>query len=78
LTSSFASVIDVGKKVGPEFTYTGKDWNPLTYEEAADPATSAVVAYRGSKKFAEVEAWDFVKRQKPSFDLVTLCRTHTN
>lgn len=73
LTSSFASVIDVNKKPGPEFTYSASDWNPLTYEEACAPETNAVVAYRGSKKFAEVEAWNFVEREKPSFDLVTFC-----
>ena len=73
LTSSFASVIDINKKPGPGFTYTGKDWNPLTYAEAAAPETSAVVAYRGSKLFAEKEAWDFIEREKPSFDLATLC-----
>lgn len=32
-----------------------------------------MVAYRGSKKFAELAAWDFVKNEKPQFDLVTLC-----
>ncbi|KAA8649912.1 hypothetical protein EYZ11_009026 [Aspergillus tanneri] len=73
LTSSFASVLDVSRKSPPYFTYTGTDWNPLTYEESVDPSTSAVVAYRGSKKFAELEAWRYVKEQKPSFDLVVLC-----
>lgn len=73
ITSSFASVLDAGRKAPPYFTYTGDDWNPLTYEESVDPATSAVIAYRGSKKFAELEAWNFVKEQKPGFDLVALC-----
>ncbi|KAJ5220218.1 hypothetical protein N7468_009422 [Penicillium chermesinum] len=73
ITSSFASVVDINRKGPPYFTHTGKDWNPLTYEEAADPATTAVVAYRGSKKFAELEAWNYVKNNKPSFDLVALC-----
>ncbi|KAH8434862.1 uncharacterized protein LDX57_012493 [Aspergillus melleus] len=73
LTSSFASIINVNRKGPPYFTLTAADWNPLTYEEAADPATSAVVAYRGSKKFAELEAWTYVKEQKPAFDLVALC-----
>lgn len=45
----------------------------MTYDESIDPSTSAVVAYRGSKKFAELEAWKFVKEQKPSFDIVALC-----
>ena len=66
-------MIDVNKKVGTGFTYTAADWNPLTYEEACAPETNAVVAYRGSKKFAELEAWNFVERETPSFDLVTFC-----
>lgn len=73
LTSSFASVINVGRDAGPGFVYTAEHWNPLTYEESIDPDTSAVVAYRGSKKFSELEAWNFVKENRPSFDLVTFC-----
>ncbi|KAF7158768.1 hypothetical protein CNMCM5623_003932 [Aspergillus felis] len=73
LTSSFASVIDISKNPGPDFAYTGAHWNPITYEESVHPATCAVVAYRGSKKFAELEAWNFIEREKPPFDLVTLC-----
>ncbi|KAF7592014.1 hypothetical protein BBP40_000795 [Aspergillus hancockii] len=73
LTSSFASVLDISKPPDPNFTYTGNHWNPLTYAEAIDPSANAVIAYRGSKKFAELEAWDFVAREKPPFDLVTLC-----
>ncbi|KAL4914893.1 hypothetical protein BDW62DRAFT_213068 [Aspergillus aurantiobrunneus] len=73
LTSSFASVVDINRKAPPYFTYTAADWNPLTYAEAADKSTSAVVAYRGSKKFAELAAWEYIREQKPSFDLVTLC-----
>lgn len=72
ITSSFASVLNANQK-GPYFTYTGADWNPLSYEESIDPATSAVVAYRGSKKFAELEAWKYIKEHTPSFDIVTLC-----
>ncbi|KAL3472024.1 hypothetical protein BJX99DRAFT_13511 [Aspergillus californicus] len=73
LTSSFASVIDVNRRGPPYFTYTAKDWNPLSYAEAADPETTAVVAYRGSKKFAELAAWEYIREKKPLFDLVTLC-----
>ncbi|KAL4818471.1 hypothetical protein BDW67DRAFT_189880 [Aspergillus spinulosporus] len=79
LTSSFASVIDVNRKAGPGsgpdgyFTYTAADWNPLSYAETIDKSTDAVVAYRGSKKFAELAAWEFVRDRKPSFNLVTLC-----
>jgi nucleoside-diphosphate-sugar epimerase len=73
LTSSFASVLDANRKAPPHFTYTGADWNPLTYEEAAHKATSPVIAYRGSKKFAELEAWNYIREKKPTFDLVALC-----
>ncbi|CAM1504551.1 Fc.00g021420.m01.CDS01 [Cosmosporella sp. VM-42] len=73
ITSSFASVLDANRKGPPYFTYTGADWNPLTYEESVDPATSAVIAYRGSKKFAELQAWKFVEEKKPGFDIVALC-----
>lgn len=73
ITSSFASVLDANRKGPPYFTYTGADWNPLSYEESIDPATSAVIAYRGSKKFAELESWEYVKTKKPNFDIVALC-----
>ncbi|KAI0463262.1 hypothetical protein LJB42_003283 [Komagataella kurtzmanii] len=71
LTSSFASVMDVSRGSGPGFTYTGADWNPLTYEEACE--ADAIIGYRGSKKYAELEAWNFIEKEKPQFDLVTFC-----
>lgn len=75
ITSSFAAVLDVEKNniLGPDFTYTGEHWNPITYEESIDPKASPVVAYRGGKKYAELAAWDFIAKEKPPFDLVTLC-----
>lgn len=73
ITSSFASVLDATRKSPPYFTYNGTDWNPLTYETSVDLATNAVVAYRGSKKFAELEAWKYVEKRRPRFDLVALC-----
>lgn len=73
MTSSFASVIDINRTLDQSFTYDGSIWNPLTYEEAIHPDTNAVVAYRGSKKFAELEAWNYIEREKPGFDLVTFC-----
>lgn len=77
LTSSFASVMDVNRKTPPYFTFTGNDWNPLTYEEAIAPTTPAHIAYRGAKKFAEKAAWDFVQAVKPAFDIVALCPSMT-
>lgn len=70
-TSSFASVIDGARLEQSGYTLTSDDWNPVTYEEAttADP----VVAYRISKKYAELAAWDCIHNESPHFDLVSLC-----
>lgn len=67
ITSSFAAITNPAKH--PE-TYSEKDWNPVTMDEAlhTDPGT----AYRGSKTFAEKAAWDFVEKEKPNFTLSTL------
>ncbi|EJD54268.1 putative NAD dependent epimerase/dehydratase [Auricularia subglabra TFB-10046 SS5] len=71
ITSSFASIVDKTKQPGPGGkVYSEKDWNPVTWEEAQeDPET----AYLGSKKYAEKSAWDFLEKEKPKFDIVTLC-----
>ncbi|CAI4212102.1 unnamed protein product [Parascedosporium putredinis] len=63
ITSSFASVLNASRNAPPFFTYTGDDWNPITYEESIDNSAPAFIAYRGSKKFAELEAWTFVKEK---------------
>lgn len=73
LTSSFAAIEDASITPGPDFIYTASHWNPLTYKEATAPGVDPVVAYRGSKKYAELEAWNFIEREKPAFDLVALC-----
>ncbi|RYP34084.1 hypothetical protein DL767_004419 [Monosporascus sp. MG133] len=71
-TSSFAAVVDDtnGKREG--YTYTEKDWNMATYEQAATSADGAY-AYRASKALAEKAMFDWVKENKPSFSLTTIC-----
>ena len=69
ITSSFAAIIDGGKGMRPGYTYSEKDWNPITEEQAYQ---SAPGGYRASKTFAEKAAWDFVEKEKPNFDLVTV------
>ena len=71
ITSSFASIVNIEKGAWPGHTYTESDWNPVTYETAktADGAT----AYCASKTFAEKAAFDFVKTQRPNFDIATIC-----
>jgi nucleoside-diphosphate-sugar epimerase len=70
LTSSFGAVMDVSRTTS--YTYTSEDWNPITWEETIDPASKVQESYKGSKKFAELEAIRFVKEEKPPFDLVTI------
>lgn len=68
ITSSFASIINPASQNGA--SYSEKDWNPVTWDEALkDSAT----AYRASKTFAEKAAWDFVEQQNPNFSISTLC-----
>lgn len=73
ITSSFASIVDVTKGARPGYTYTEKDWNPVTYEEAAKPETDGGVAYCASKTFAERAAHDFVAKNKPNFSVSAIC-----
>ncbi|KAL2002163.1 hypothetical protein VTN02DRAFT_518 [Thermoascus thermophilus] len=73
VTSSFASILDLSKGNRPGYVYTEADWNPATYEEAADPKADGGFAYCAAKALAERAAWDFVAQEKPNFDLVTLC-----
>ncbi|KAH7129763.1 hypothetical protein B0J13DRAFT_132151 [Dactylonectria estremocensis] len=70
VTSSHASVCDLSKEKRPGYVYDEKDWNPVTYEEAA--VASGVVAYCASKALAEKAMWDWVSKNNPKFDLVTI------
>ncbi|RFU81797.1 nad dependent epimerase dehydratase [Trichoderma arundinaceum] len=69
-TSSFASILDLSQGYRPGYTYTEKDWNPMTYEEAskADSGT----AYCASKALAEKAMWNWVEAEKPSFSLTSI------
>ncbi len=73
ITSSVAALMDLSRQ--GSYTYTASDWNPMSYAEAVDPKTDVFASHRGSKKFAELAAWDFMNehRPKPEFELVTLC-----
>jgi nucleoside-diphosphate-sugar epimerase len=48
ITSSFASIVDMDKNPRPGYTYTEKDWNPVTYSTAASPSTDGEIAYVSS------------------------------
>ncbi|KAB8300161.1 hypothetical protein EYC80_000388 [Monilinia laxa] len=72
ITSSCAAIVNfAGEYVSnPQRVYTEKDWNPTTWESALHGTQNN--AYQASKKFAELAAWEFVEKEKPNFDLVTL------
>jgi nucleoside-diphosphate-sugar epimerase len=69
-TSSFACIMDLGQGYRPGYTYTEKDWNPMTHEQAskADNAT----AYCASKALAEKAMWNWIEAEKPSFTLTSI------
>jgi nucleoside-diphosphate-sugar epimerase len=71
-TSSCAAVLnfDAPVETTPQKVYTEEDWYPIAYSQAL--VGSKAEAYRASKKFAELAAWDFVKTEKPNFDFVSL------
>jgi nucleoside-diphosphate-sugar epimerase len=69
ITSSFAAILDAAKGNAVGHTYSEKDWNPVTLEQAEqNPATG----YRASKTFAEKAAWEFVEKEKPNFTISTI------
>lgn len=59
LTSSYAAIYNMSLDPNEPYTYTSEDWNPVTYEQAV--STDIGTAYRGSKKFSELEAWNWVR-----------------
>jgi nucleoside-diphosphate-sugar epimerase len=69
-TSSFASILDPSQGLRPGYTYTEKDWNPTTYEQAV--VADAVTAYCASKALAEKAMWEWVETENPSFTLATI------
>ncbi|KAK3356587.1 hypothetical protein B0T25DRAFT_537016 [Lasiosphaeria hispida] len=69
-TSSFAAINDLGQGARPGYAYSEKDWNPMSYDEAA--SANAVAAYCASKALAERAMWDWVGAEKPAFTLATI------
>ena len=70
ITSSFASILNPSTGNRPGYTYSEKDWNPITEEEAIQTPSNG---YRASKTFAEKAAWEFLEKEKPNFTISTLC-----
>lgn len=78
VTSSFALVFDAMHGFRSGFTYTPRDWNPISYETAAAPDLDVKVwpstyqhfiTYIASEKLAEKAAWDFYHEHQPKWRL---------
>lgn len=69
ITSSFSAVVNVEN---PPKVYDESSWNPVTMDQAGE---SPNMAYRVGKTFAERAAWDFVEREKPNFQVITMLPT---
>ncbi|KAG8741623.1 methylglyoxal reductase (NADPH-dependent) gre2 [Ceratobasidium sp. 414] len=70
VTSSIVAIVDFSKGARPGYAYSEKDWNPLPFEKAQE---NAQLGYVGSKLYSEKAAWEFMDKEKPAFDLVTIC-----
>lgn len=71
ITSSAAAMIDIRKMNDSSWILTEDQWNPDTWESCQ---SNPVSAYFGSKKFAEIAAWDFLEanRDTVKFKLCTV------
>jgi NADPH-dependent methylglyoxal reductase len=67
--SSIVTLAKLPDQLVVDTTYDETHYNPLTLEEGRKNLPSA---YQYAKTQAELEAWEFMKTKKPSFDLVTL------
>lgn len=66
VTSSYAAISTAEKEGVASHTNNEESWNDISWE---DSKTNAIQGYRGSKKFAEKAAWDFVAAEKPNFTI---------
>jgi nucleoside-diphosphate-sugar epimerase len=69
ITSSFAAILSEEHFTDPNAVFSESTWNPDTVEDAS---RSIATGYAVSKVAAERLAWDFIKNEKPNFDLVTV------
>lgn len=64
ITSSYVSILNNKKKYDNSFVQNEETWSDVTWNEAlADPS----MAYKASKKYAELAFWDFIETEKPNF-----------
>jgi len=76
LTSSGVAVAAEDAKEGDVDDETTWNTSSPRILEAEGKKTNPFTAYSASKALAEKEAWDFIEREKPSFDLSTILPTY--
>ncbi|ODQ68459.1 putative NADPH-dependent methylglyoxal reductase [Nadsonia fulvescens var. elongata DSM 6958] len=73
LTSSNAAITDPALKNDGSACFNEDSWSPVTWEQAVNDRN---LTYRGSKKFAEIAAWDFARDNaadlNPEFSITTI------
>lgn len=75
ITSSLAAIMDVEKYSDPRFVLTEADWNPMSYEEAAEQGNS-FNNYVGSKLLAERASLNFIESSSAQFKLTWINPTY--
>jgi len=69
ISGSVVSTVKVPEGIFQDGIITESDWNRTTHEEGLE---NMMKAYQFSKTNAEKKAWEFMKTEKPNFDLVVL------
>jgi NADPH-dependent methylglyoxal reductase len=69
ITSSIVTLLRLPEDVPSGKTFSVKDYNTTTLEEAVQNLPKA---YQYSKTQSEIKAWEWMQNRKPKFDLITL------
>ena len=69
ITSSFASIIDPSKGLRPGYSYTEKDWSPLTYEQGAAAKNDPSQLIVHQKYVLNVLHGSLLKKKNPHLQL---------
>ncbi|OQV03402.1 hypothetical protein CLAIMM_08451 [Cladophialophora immunda] len=69
ISGTIVSVVELPHGLFQDAVVTEENWNPITHEQGV---VNLPNAYAYSKTNAERQAWAWMKREKPGFDLVVL------
>lgn len=66
-TSSYASILNREKHFDHSFVETEETWADVTWEDAIKDNS---LAYRASKKYAELAFWNFIKNEDQTLQVL--------